>query len=191
MLLAACNRAPSRAEALVALRTSNPGLDSAPVVERIWADGPPWYSCKEVVIKLRSGADAAVVRNQVGNWRGLALAKWITMGDTSAGSVTDPGWCHATLHDEPARIGQGWRSVLGDSQPTGQRRRGWDAPAGRRRLAIDGAPRHLGGDSAEVHYVLTVVPSASGLALGSNGDSVHGQAMFHKVEGRWQVLRLR
>ena len=173
------------------LRTKEPALDSATVIERIWADGPPWYSCKEVVVKLRSGADRAVVRNQVGNWRALALAKWITIGDTSAGNVTDPGWCHATLHDEPARIGEGWHSVLGDTLPTGQRRRGWDAPAGKRRLAIEGAPRHLGGDSAEVRYLLTIAPNASGLALGANGDSVHRQAMFRKVEGRWQVLRMR
>ena len=190
-LLSACNRAPSRAEALVVLRTKDPALDSATVIERIWADGPPWYSCKEVISKLRSGADRAVVRNQVGNWRALAHANWITLGDTEAGRVTDPGWCQATLHNEATRISQGWRSVLGDTLPTGQRRRGWDAPAGKRRLAIEGAPRPLGGDSAEVRYLLTIAPNASGLALGANGDSVHRQAMFRKVEGRWEVLRMR
>ena len=52
-------------------------------------------------------------------------------------------------------------------------------------------PRHLGGDSAEVHYLLTIAPNASGLALGANGDSVHRQAILHKVDGRWEVFRLR
>ena len=93
-------------------------------------------------------------------------------GDTAAGRVTDPGWCQLTLHDEATRISQGWRSILGDTLPTGQRRRGWDAPAGKRRLAIEGAPRPLGGDSAEVRYLLTIAPNASGLALGANGDTV-------------------
>ena len=191
VLLSACNRAPTRAEALRVLRDKDPALDTAVVIERVWADGPPWFSCAEVIAKLRSGVDSAVVRNQVGNWHALVLANWISLRDTSAGSVTDPGWCHATLHDEPSKIGQGWRSVVGDSIPTGDRRQGWDAPAGRRRLAIERLPRHLGGDSAEVHYLLTIAPNASGLALGANSDSVHRKAMLRKVDGRWEVLRLR
>ena len=173
------------------LRGREPALDSAMVIERVWADGPPWFSCAEVIAKLRSGADSAVVRTQVGNWHALVLANWVTLRDTSDGRVTDPGWCHATLHDEPSHTSQGWRSVVGDSLPTGQRRRGWDAPAGRRRLTIERIPRHLGGDSAAVNYLLTIAPNASGLALGANGDSVHRQAMLRKVNGRWEVQRMR
>ena len=173
------------------LRGREPALDSATVIERVWADGPPWFSCAEVIAKLRSGADSAVVRTQVGNWHALVLANWVTLRDTSDGRVTDPGWCHATLHDEPSHTSQGWRSVVGDSLPTGQRRRGWDAPAGRRRLTIERIPRHLGGDSAAVNYLLTIAPNASGLALGANGDSVHRQAMLRKVNGRWEVQRMR
>ena len=191
MLLSACNRAPSREEALRVLRERDPALDTALVIERVWADGPPWFSCAEVIAKLRSGADSAVVRNQVGNWHALVLANWISLRDTSGENVSEPGWCHATLRSEPSRISQGWRTVLGDSIPSGDRRRGWDAPAGKRRLAVERAPRQLGGDSAEVHYLLTIAPNASGLALGAASDSVHRQAMLHKVDGRWEVLRLR
>ena len=191
LLLSACNRAPSREEALGVLRTADPALDTALVIERVWADGPPWFSCAEVVIKLRSGADSAVVRHQVGNWRALVRSNWVSLRDTSSGTVTDPGWCLATLHDELARRATGWHDILGDSLPTGERRRGWDVPAGRQRLAVERAPRTLGGDSAEVDYVITVAPNGSGLALGAGGDSAHRRAMLRKVDGQWQVARLR
>ena len=191
VLLSACNRAPSRAEALAVLRRSDPSLDTATVTERVWADGPPWFSCAEVIAKLRSGADHAVVRDQVGNWRALVLAKWVTLRDTSSMTVTDPGWCRATLRDVPARTGQGWRIVTGDSLPTGALRHGWDVTAGKQKLSIERAPRTLGGDSAEVRYVLTVAPNASGLALGAGTDSVHRLAMLRRVDGQWQVARLR
>ena len=191
VLLSACNRAPTREEALTALRAGDPTLDSAPVIKRVWADGPPWFSCAEVIAKLRSGVDRAVVRNQVGNWHALVLANWISLRDTSDGPVTDPGWCRATLHDESSRLSLGWRTVLGDSTPNGQRRRGWDAPSGSRRLSIERIPRHLGGDSAEVNYLLTTAPNASGLALGADGDTVHLKAMLQKADGNWHVLRMR
>lgn len=173
------------------LRTSDPALDTATVTERVWADGPPWFSCAEVIAKLRSGADHAVVRDQLGNWRTLVLANWLTLRDTTSGTVTDPGWCRATLRDVPARKGQVWRAVMGDSLPTGALRHGWDVSAGKQQLAIEHAPRTLGGDSAEVRYVLTVAPNASGLALGAGADSVHHLAMLRKVDGQWQVARLR
>lgn len=191
VLLSACNRAPSRAEALTVLRTANPALDTAIVIERVWADGPPWFSCAEVIAKLRSGRDSAAVREQVGNWRSLILANWVTLRDTSAGPVTDPGWCRVTLHDEAGRRRQGWRTALGDSLPSGKRRQGWDAPAGRQRIAVERAPRLIGADSAEVDYVLTVAPNANGVALGANLDAIRRRAVLGKVEGRWRVVRLR
>ena len=42
-----------------------------------------------------------------------------------------------------------------------------------------------------MNYLLTIAPNASGLALGANGDSVHRQAMLRKVDGRWEVQRMR
>ena len=113
LTLASCRRAPNRAEAVRALRAARPGLDSATVTVRVWTDGPPWFSCAEVITKLRSDKDRAVVRDAVGHWRSLVLAHWVTLRDTAAGPVVEPGWCVATLRDTSARLAAGWRREIG------------------------------------------------------------------------------
>ena len=54
----------------------SPGSDTATVFERVWRDGPPWFSCVEVIAKFTTPLDSAVVRDQVGNWKPLVLAGW-------------------------------------------------------------------------------------------------------------------
>src|SRR5205085_9426816 len=75
-LLAACDRRPSGSEALSAIRASSGALDTAPVEGRGWQDGPPWFSCAEVISKLGGRADRAAVHDQVGNWKSLVVAGW-------------------------------------------------------------------------------------------------------------------
>ena len=190
VVLSACNRAPSAAESLEVLRSAAPALDSATVVQRVWADGPPWFSCAEVIAKLRGSTDSATVRNPLGNWRSLVLAEWVQLRDTSAGPVTEPGWCRATLHDEPARLAAGWRPVLGPPMPVGEPRHGWDVPAGHRRLVIRNAARKVGKDSMAVDFLLTVKPNANGVALGADRDSIPHRALLVRQDGRWRAVNM-
>ena len=156
LAVTACNRSPSSVEAQAILRAANPALDTTTAVRTVWADGPPWFSCAEVIAKFRAAADSAVVRTQVGNWRSLVLANWVTLRDTTAAPVAEPGWCAATLRDTTARTAGGWTPLLGDSLPSGSRRRGWAVPAGHQRLVVKDAPRDVGNDSVIVRYVLTI-----------------------------------
>lgn len=188
LILSACNRAPSRGEALEVLRVANPALDTTTAVRRVWADGPPWFSCAEVIAKFRAKSDTAVVRDQVGNWRSLVLADWVSLRDTVAGSVVEPGWCEARLRDEPARLADGWRPVLGDSLPNEARRRGWDVLAGRQRISVNESPRTIGKDSALVHYLLTIAANTNGAAIGVARDSTRHRAILRRENGRWRVL---
>ncbi len=188
-LTLACNRAPSPAEAREVLRAANPAMDTMPIVTRVWADGPPWFSCKEVIAKFKSPADSAVVRDQLGVWRELLLADWVTLRDTTAGRVVDPGWCTATLLDEPRRTAGGWRAVRGDTMPTGAARRGWDVSAGRQKLVVAAKPQRVGKDSVMVNYALTVAPNVNGTALGADKDSSHHRALLRKEDGSWRVLQ--
>ena len=190
LLVSACNRAPNSAAALELIKSAAPGLDSVTVVERVWADGPPWFSCAEVIAKLRANSDSAVVRNQIGNWRSLVLADWAALRDTAAGRVTDPGWCRATLRGQGARAASAWRVVRGDSLPSGDWRRGWDVPAGRRRLVVRDAPFTVGKDSVVVNYLLTVAPNANGVALGADQDTTRHRALLLKMDGRWRTAHL-
>ena len=190
VLFSACNRAPSAAEALEVLRSADPALDTAAVVERVWADGPPWFSCAEVIAKFRANADSAVVRNQIGNWRSLVLADWVVLRDTAVGRVTETSWCQAALRDEAARLAGGWRVVRGDSLSSGDRRRGWDVPAGRQRLVVRDTPHAVGRDSVAVDYLLTVAPNANGVALGADRDSTRRRALLVKEDGRWRAVQL-
>lgn len=190
VLFSACNRAPSPADALAVLRSAAPALDATPVVERVWTDGPPWFSCAEVIAKFRAPSDSATVRNQIGNWRSLVLADWVVLRDTTAGPVTEPGWCRAALRDEAARLAGGWRAVSGDSFPSGDRRRGWDVPAGRQRLVVRDKPHAVGKDSVAVDYLLTVAPNANGVALGADRDSTRRRALLRKEDGRWHAVQL-
>ena len=190
LLFSACRRAPSSSEALALLRTAEPALDSASVVRRVWADGPPWFSCAEVIAKVRTNADSAVIRGQLSNWRPLVLAKWVTLRDTTKGPVTDPGWCRATLRDSAARVSNGWKPVTGTPLPTGDARLGWDVPAGIRRLVVREGARRVGTDSATVDYLLAVQPNANGVGLGSDQDTTRHRALLVKESGEWRAVHL-
>jgi len=187
LLASACNRTPDRKEALRILRTANPALDSATTFATVWKDGPPWFSCAEVIAKFRASADSAVVRKRVGNWRALVLADWVTLRDTVAGRVVEPGWCAATLRDSTARLAGGWSPLLGDSVPSGTLRRGWSVPTGRQRVVVNKPPRKVGRDSVMVDYVLTVAPNENGVALQADKDSVPRRALFLREDGKWVV----
>jgi hypothetical protein len=188
LLLAGCHAGPSRREAAVALRKGLADADSTAVV-RVWADGPPWFSCSEVTSKLRSAADHAVIRDAMLPWRTLVLADWIRLRDTSAGSVVEPGWCVASLRDSVARGLKGWRAVAGDTTPVGTARRGWDVDAGVRRIDVAHSPRLLGGDSAQVDYIVTIAPNDNGRALGVERDTSHAVAVISRVDGEWRLRR--
>src|SRR4051794_1025477 len=108
VLTAGCGQSPSRDEALAAFHAAEPGVDSGAAMVRVWSDGPPWFSCAEVIAKLKSTSDHAVVRDQVGRWRQLVMSDWLTLHDTSAGAVVEPGWCTATLRDSTKRLASGW-----------------------------------------------------------------------------------
>lgn len=189
--IAACRPAPSRAEALAALRAAAPGIDTTTVFERVWQDGPPWFSCAEVIAKFTTPIDSAIVRDQVGNWKPLVLAGWLVVRDTASGVVSDPGWCTGKLADAPARQAGGWIPIVGDSFPTHSLRRGWRVPVGTRRLVVGAAPRAVERDVASVEYVATVAPNANGVAIGADRDSTHAVAELRKRDGQWRVVATR
>jgi hypothetical protein len=186
-VLVGCRGTPSRGEALEAIRATVPGLDTTTAFARVWQDGPPWFSCAEVIAKIGTKSDARVVYDQVGNWRPLVVAGWLVLRDTSHGVVSDPGWCWGKLADENARRAGGWTPIVGDSFPTGNARRGWQVPIGRPRLAVVSAPKRVGQDSASVEYVATVQVNANGSAIGADRDSAYAVALLRRVDGRWQV----
>ena len=190
MMLTSCRRAPNREEALRALRELQPGVETSAVTLRVWSDGPAWFSCAEVIGKLKSVADRAVVRDEVGRWRALVLADWVTLRDTSAGRVVEPGWCVATLRNASARHASEWTPISGDSLPSGGMRRGWDVSAGTRRVGLVEPPKIIGQDSARVHYVFTIAANASGVALGAVRDTVRRSAVLAKLDGRWTVVQM-
>jgi hypothetical protein len=190
LLASACRRAPSSSEALTLLRAAEPALDSGSVTERVWADGPPWFSCAEVLAKVRTNTDRAVIRDQLANWRALVLAKWVTLRDTAKGPVTDPGWCRATLHDSAARASNGWKLVTGAPLPSGDTRLGWDVPAGTRRLVVRQGAKSVGTDSATVDYLLAVQPNANGVGLGTDQDTSRHRALLVKTSGAWRAVHL-
>ncbi|MEO5814022.1 MAG: hypothetical protein ABIT20_01960 [Gemmatimonadaceae bacterium] len=187
LLASACDRTPNSDAALRILRKANPALDSAVTVATVWKDGPPWFSCAEVIAKFRANADSAVVRKHVGNWRALVLADWVALRDTAAGPVVEPGWCAATLRDSRARLARGWTPLLGDSVSSGSRRRGWRVETGHQRVVVKDPPRDVGRDSVAVDYLLTVAPNENGVALQADRDSVRLRALFLREEGKWVV----
>lgn len=184
---AGCRGAPSRAEALEAIRAASPGLDTTTAFARVWQDGPAWFSCAEVLSKIGSKADALVVYDQVGNWRPLVLSGWLVLRDTALGVVSDPGWCAGKLSDEEARRAGGWMPIVGDSFPTGNARRGWRVPIGHPRFTVTSTPKRIGPDSATVEYVTTIQTNANGAAMAADRDSAHAVALLRRVEGRWRV----
>lgn len=181
--LAACNRAPSRDVALQAIRAAQAPLETKTVLDTVWRDGPPWFSCAEVLSKLGGRADTAFVRNQVGNWRYLLVAEWIRLRDTLAAPVADPGWCTASMRDSTPRAG--WSRISGDSLPSGGLRGGWAVDAGRHRVVVRDEPRSVGDDSAEVTWLITVAPNENGKALGADRDSLPRRALLVREDGRW------
>ena len=191
IVLTACNPAPSRSEALDALRGAAPGIDTATAYVRVWQDGPPWFSCAEVIAKFSAATDSAAVRDQVGNWKPLVLAGWLVLHDTTRGVVSDPGWCRSKLTNEPARLAGGWIPIVGDSFPTRSLRRGWRVPVGTRRLAVVAAPKAVERDAATVEYVTTVVVNANGAATGADRDSVFAIGALHRIAGQWRVVSTR
>ena len=190
VLFAACRSAPSSSEALTLLRATEPALDSGTVTKRVWADGPPWFSCAEVLAKVRTNSDSAVIRGQLANWRPLVLAKWVTLRDTTKGPITDPGWCRVTLRDSAVLAASGWRPVTGAPLPTGDPRLGWDVPAGTRHLVVRTGARTLGADSATVDYLLAVQPNANGVGLGADQDTTRRRALLVKTAGEWRAVKL-
>ena len=59
--LAACARGPSREEALRAIRAAQPALEQTDLIGRVWQDGPPWFSCADVIAKFTTAIDSAAV----------------------------------------------------------------------------------------------------------------------------------
>jgi hypothetical protein len=184
---AGCRGAPSRAEALDAIRAASRGVDTTTAFARVWQDGPPWFSCAEVLSKIGSRADARVVYDQVGNWRPLVLSGWLVLRDTARGIVSDPGWCAGKLENEAARSAGGWVPIIGDSFPTGDARRGWRVPIGHPRFTVISTPKRIGTDSATVEYVETIQTNANGAAMAADRDSAYSVALLRRVEGRWRL----
>lgn len=189
LVVLGCRGAPSRTEALRALERSPLSHDTATVYRRVWKDGPPWFSCAEVIAKFDGHADSAVVRDQVGNWRPLVVAGWLVLRDTSAGVVSDPGWCAARLTDAGRLIARGWIEVERDSFPTGRRRRGWTVPIGHQHLTVNERPALVGKDTATVEYVESVAANPNGKAMDADRDSVYRQGLLVKSANGWRVIR--
>ncbi len=190
VLSSACGRAPTSSEAARLLRAAQPSLDSSKVIRRVWADGPPWFSCAEVLAKVRTDADSAVIRLPLANWRPLVLAKWVTLRDTTKGPVTDPGWCRAVLRDSASRLADGWQPVRGDLLPSGDQRLGWDVAAGTHRLVVRDNGKKIGKDSASVRYLVTVAPNTNGIGLGADQDTTRRRALLVRADGEWRVVQL-
>lgn len=189
LVIAGCRRAPSRRAALDALERSPLSHDTTTVYRRVWKDGPPWFSCAEVIAKFDGHADTAAVRDQVGNWRPLVVAGWVVLRDTSAGVVSEPGWCAAHLTDQGKLSARGWIEVKRDSFPTGDRRRGWTVPVGHQHLTVTERPVLVGRDTATVRYVESVATNPNGAAMSADRDSVYRQATLVKSDNGWRVIR--
>lgn len=191
LIVIGCRRAPSRRAALEALERSPLSHDTSTIYRRVWVDGPPWFSCAEVIAKFDGHADTAAVRDQVGNWRPLVVAGWLILRDTSAGVVSDPGWCAARLTDHGRASAQGWIVVERDSFPTGHARRGWTVPIGHQHLAVTERPVLVGRDTANVEYVESVTTNRNGAAMAADRDSTYREALVVKSDAGWRVIRVR
>jgi hypothetical protein len=190
-LLAGCNRGPSRAEALEAIRGATPALDTSLVFGRVWQDGPPWFSCAEVLAKVGTTRDSAAVRGPVGNWKWLILAGWVVLHDSTQGPVADPGWCTLKLTEEGTRRAAAWTAAAGPLFPTGAPRRGWVVPVGHRRVALVGAPKRTGADSAAADFIVTVAPNENGIGTGAARDTARYVAELLRDGGRWRLAATR
>ena len=190
LLLAGCRRAPSRAVARAALERSPLSNDTSTVYVRVWQDGPPWFSCAEVIAKLDGPADSAVVRDQIGNWHPLVLAGWLVLRDTTEGVVSDPGWCAAKVTEQGLAGRRGWIAVERDSFPTGHPRRGWTVPVGHRRVTVTERPTLIASDTARVEYALTIAVDVNGAAMRADRDSLRREALLARSDAGWRVVRV-
>lgn len=190
LLIVGCRRVPSRDAALDALQRSPLSHDTSTVYRRVWTDGPPWFSCAEVIAKFDGHADTAVVRDQVGNWRPLVLAGWLVLRDTSAGVVSDPGWCASRLTDQGELDARNWIAIERDTFPTGHARRGWTVPVGHHRITVPERPKLIGKDTASVQYVVSVAVNANGAAMDAERDSAYHAAVLVRSDGMWRVIRV-
>lgn len=176
---------------MAALTRSPITHDTATVFRRVWEDGPPWFSCAEVIAKFDGHADRAAVHDQVGNWRPLVIAGWLVLRDTSAGVVSEPGWCAAQLTDLARLNSRGWITIERDTFPTGRRRRGWTVPVGRPQISVDTRPRLTANDTASAPFVVSVAVNVNGAALGADRDSVYREAMLVRTDEGWRVISAR
>ena len=184
-MLTACHAAPSRHEAAAAVQSAWTSKDSTAIV-RVWADGPPWFSCREVTAKLGSKKDRSAMQ-ALKPWRTLVVADWLRLRDTSAGPVVEPGWCVGALRDSAALMNNGWHPITGGMLPSGGARRGWDVHAGQRNVEVVERPKPLGGDSARVTYIVTIAVNENGRALGVAHDTTRGIAVVARVYGEWRL----
>jgi hypothetical protein len=190
VLLAGCRGAPSKRATLEALERSPLSHDTATVFVRVWQDGPPWFSCAEVIAKFTGPADSAVVRDQVGNWRPLVLSGWLVLRDTAQGVVSDPGWCAAKLTDQGMLNRRDWIPVERDSFPTGHRRRGWTVPVGHQRILVSERPTLIGKDTARAEFAVSIATNVNGAALHADQDSTLREALLVRADGGWRVIRV-
>jgi hypothetical protein len=190
-LVTSCSRGPSRDEALAAIRAAQPAIEQTDVIGRVWQDGPPWFSCAEVIAKFTTNADSAAVRDAVGNWKPLVVAGWIVLRDSASGPVADPGWCTANPTPSGAQAIAAWPAAPGPTFPTGQARRGWSMMVGRKRLVMTGSPRVTGDAEASAAYLVTIAPNATGTAVGADQDTARFVADLRKDGGKWRMVSSR
>jgi hypothetical protein len=190
-LVTSCARGPSREEALAAIRAAQPAIEQTDVIGRVWQDGPPWFSCAEVIAKFSTNADSAAVRDAVGNWKPLVVAGWIVLRDSASGPVAEPGWCTANPTSSGAQAIAAWSVAPGPTFPTGQARRGWTMVVGRKRLAMTTSPRLTGDAEASAPYLVTIAPNASGTAVGAGADTTRFVAALRKDGGGWRMVSSR
>lgn len=176
---------------MAGLRAAYPAIDTTTVVARVWRDGPPWFSCAEVRAKLRRQVDEPAVRDTLGNWAPLVRSGWAAMRDTAAGPVTDPGWCVLAIADSASSRVATWQRVLGDSLPSGGRRRGWIFVAGRRQLVVLERPQRAGRDSATVEFGIVVVANEHGQAAGADRDTIRLRGLLSRGGDAWRLVSVR
>ncbi len=189
--LVGCSRGPSRAEALAAIRSARKGMDSGTVYGRVWQDGPAWFSCAEVIAKFATARDSAVVRNQVGNWRSLIMDGWIVLRDSAQAIVSDPGWCSLSITPAGKPNVARWAVAPGPVFPTGQPRRGWTMPIGRKQLQLSGSPKASSKDAATAEFIVTVATNPDGTAIRADRDTARFIAELARVDGVWRATATR
>jgi hypothetical protein len=158
---------------------------------QVWQDGPPWFSCAEVLAKLGTNKDSEAVRRPIGNWKPLIGAGWGILRDSTKGVVADPGWCTLKLTEEGARRAAAWTGAPGDTFPTGDPRRGWTMPVGQRRVALVGSPKATGKDSAAAEFIVTIAPNENGRGTGAAGDTGRFVASLLRSDSGWRVVATR